>query len=225
MIDRPVRPASAEPPSTGAPPAPPAAELVFGAEMDRARAYADLLCTVGLLRGLIGPREPARIWDRHLLNCAQTAKLIPAGAQVIDVGSGAGLPGVPLQLARPDLHVTLVEPLARRTQFLAEVVHALELTVPVQRTRAENVAPASADVVVCRAVAPLTRLIPLVWPIIRPGGALIALKGATAQVEIEEAAPTLAEHGAGRASVVHHRTGTATATMVHVERPTTGRGA
>src|SRR6201990_2592092 len=105
----------------------PAAERVFGDQLPTAQRYAELLVTDGVVRGLIGPREAPRIWDRHLLNCATMTELIPSGASVIDVGSGAGLPGIVLAVARPELTMVLVEPLARRTAFLAEVVAELGL--------------------------------------------------------------------------------------------------
>ncbi|MEO3926420.1 16S rRNA (guanine(527)-N(7))-methyltransferase RsmG [Micromonosporaceae bacterium B7E4] len=118
------------------------ARTLFADRLPLAAAYAELLAGPGVLRGLIGPRETPRIWDRHLLNCAAVAELLPVGASVVDVGSGAGLPGIVLAIARPDLAVTLVEPLARRAVFLAEVVTALDLaeTVTVIRARAEELA-------------------------------------------------------------------------------------
>jgi 16S rRNA (guanine527-N7)-methyltransferase len=179
----------------GSPPGPlhvptdlvPAARALFGDRLDRASAYADLLATDGVVRGLIGPREAPRIWDRHLLNCAAIAELIPQRASVVDVGSGAGLPGIVLAVARPDLTVTLVEPLARRTAFLAEVVTALDLdrTVTVVRARAEEcVGRTPADVVTARAVAPLDRLTGWCLPLTALGGRLLALKGASAADEV-----------------------------------------
>src|SRR3954449_533182 len=145
------------------PPSPPTAEGVFASRTALAERYAELLATDGVVRGLIGPREAPRLWERHLLNCAVVAEMIPYGASVLDVGSGAGLPGIVLAVARPDLSVTLVEPLARRTTFLTEAVDTLGLgtTVTVVRARAEealrNGTP-TADVVTARAVAPLDRL-------------------------------------------------------------------
>lgn len=173
----------------GLPPGPlsaPAREI-FGERLDRAVAYANLLATEGVVRGLIGPREAPRIWDRHLLNCAVVADLIPKGASVVDVGSGAGLPGIVLAVARPDLTVTLVEPLARRTAFLAEAVTELDLdrTVEVVRARAEELAGSTpADIVTARAVAPLDRLAGWCLPLAAVGGRLLALKGASAADEV-----------------------------------------
>lgn len=173
-----------------APAPPPAAAEVFGSRLPAAARYADLLATDGVVRGLIGPREAPRLWDRHLLNCAVMSELIPSGASVIDVGSGAGLPGIVLAVARPDLSVVLVEPLARRTAFLAEVVTELGLddAVSVVRGRAEEVREAvdPADVVTARAVAPLDRLAGWCLPLTAPGGRLLALKGASASDEIAE---------------------------------------
>lgn len=177
------------------PPLVPVVTEVFGDRLPLAAAYADFLATEGVLRGLIGPREAPRIWERHLLNCAVVAELIPAGQVVLDVGSGAGLPGVVLAIARPDLTVGLIEPLARRSEFLHEVVAALGLTgsVTVRRARAEELASDDfvvgdrpADVVTARAVAPLDRLAGWCLPLARVGGRLLALKGASAAQEVAE---------------------------------------
>lgn len=165
------------------------AAVVFGAALDRATAYVRLLATDGTVRGLIGPREVPRLWDRHLLNSAALAPLIPTGARVVDVGSGAGLPGIPLALARPDITVALLEPLARRVTFLDECVDVLGLAnVTVVRGRAEE-GPArrslgGADVVTARAVAPLDKLAGWCLPLLRPGGRLLALKGSSAAEEL-----------------------------------------
>ncbi|BCJ53245.1 ribosomal RNA small subunit methyltransferase G [Actinoplanes sp. NBRC 14428] len=168
-----------------------AAESVFGERLALAGRYASLLATDGVVRGLIGPREAPRLWERHLINCGVMSEMIPIGASVIDVGSGAGLPGIVLAVARPDLTITLVEPLARRTAFLSEAVTALGLdaTVTVVRGRAEDLAggpPALADVVTARAVAPLDRLAGWCLPLAAVGGRLLALKGATADEEVAE---------------------------------------
>ncbi|MDY7087521.1 MAG: 16S rRNA (guanine(527)-N(7))-methyltransferase RsmG [Actinomycetota bacterium] len=167
------------------------AASVFGDRFGLAVDYARLLITDGVVRGLIGPREAPRIWERHLVNCAVVSQMIPIGASVVDVGSGAGLPGIVLAVARPDLRITLVEPLARRTAFLSEAVTALGLdtTVTVVRGRAEDVVdgpPAGADVVTARAVAPLDRLAGWCLPLARAGGRLLALKGASAASEAAE---------------------------------------
>ncbi|MGB2567741.1 16S rRNA (guanine(527)-N(7))-methyltransferase RsmG [Micromonospora citrea] len=186
------------------------ARTLFGDRLDLAAAYAELLATDGVVRGLIGPREAPRIWDRHLLNCAAVAERIAQGATVIDVGSGAGLPGLVLAIARPDLQVTLVEPLARRTSFLIEAVQHLGLAkmVRVFRGRADEAAsgetgvgPLSADVVTARAVAPLDRLAGWCLPLVVPGGRLVALKGSSAADEIAEHAATVERLGGGEPTV------------------------
>jgi 16S rRNA (guanine527-N7)-methyltransferase len=166
---------------------------MFRDRLPLARKYARLLVTDGVVRGLIGPREAPRIWDRHLLNCAAVAELIPAGARVIDVGSGAGLPGLVLALRRPDISMTLIEPMARRTAFLDEAVDRLGLgsTVTVLRARAEEAAVrrdslALADVVTARAVAPLDRLVSWCLPLTALGGRLLALKGSSAAEEVAQ---------------------------------------
>jgi 16S rRNA (guanine527-N7)-methyltransferase len=171
---------------------------VFGAGYDRAVDYEHLLRTAGVDRGLVGPREAGRMWERHLLNSAVIAPAIPTGSTLVDVGTGAGLPGIPLALARPDLTVVLVEPLLRRTVFLAEVIEALELDqVRVVRGRAEDLAgEVTGDAVTARAVAPLERLAGWCLPLARPGGSLLAIKGAQAEEELAAAAPGLARLGA-----------------------------
>ncbi|WP_328849151.1 16S rRNA (guanine(527)-N(7))-methyltransferase RsmG [Micromonospora zamorensis] len=188
----------------------PAALTLFGDRLDLAAAYAELLATDGVVRGLIGPREAPRIWDRHMLNCAAVAERIPSGATVLDVGSGAGLPGLVLAIARPDLTVTLIEPLARRTSFLIEVVERLGLakSVRVFRGRADEAAsgssgrdPISGDVVTARAVAPLDRLAGWSLPLAVRGGRLLALKGSSAAAEIEEHAEVVARLGGGEPTV------------------------
>ncbi|WP_346775897.1 16S rRNA (guanine(527)-N(7))-methyltransferase RsmG [Micromonospora sp. HNM0581] len=182
-----------------------AARRLFGVRVDVAAGYAELLATDGVVRGLIGPREAPRIWDRHLLNCAVVAELIPSRASVVDVGSGAGLPGLVLAIARPDLMVTLIEPLARRTAFLVEAVEKLGLTASVRvfRGRAEEAVAVSdavpADVVTARAVAPLDRLAGWCLPLTGTGGRLLALKGASASGEIAEHAEAVHRLGGGRA--------------------------
>jgi 16S rRNA (guanine527-N7)-methyltransferase len=155
--------------------------------------YAELLATEGVVRGLIGPREAPRLWDRHLLNCGVLAELVPQGSTVCDIGSGAGLPGLVLAIARPDVRVTLVEPLLRRTTFLTEVVEELELDrVEVVRGRAEELHGERAfDVVTSRAVAPLERLLTWSMPLVSPEGALVAMKGSSVQEEIDAAASVL----------------------------------
>jgi 16S rRNA (guanine527-N7)-methyltransferase len=190
-----------------APPAPEQARVLFGAVVDRVSAYAELLATEGTIRGLLGPREVPRLWERHLLNCAVVADLLPPAARIVDVGSGAGLPGIVLALVRPDTTVTLLEPLARRVAFLAECRERLDLeNVTVRRGRAEEPAVLAelggADVVTARAVAPLDRLAGWCLPLLQPGGQLLALKGEAVDEELADARPALARFGAGSTRVV-----------------------
>lgn len=171
-----------------APPPPPEAASLFGVRLPAARRFVELLAGPGAARGVIGPREIERLWHRHMLNSAVVAELITPGCRVLDVGSGAGLPGIPLALARPDLDVTLLEPMARRVVWLHEVVAELRLPVTVHRGRAEDPAVRSEcgdrDVVTARAVAPLSRLAGWCLPLLRPGGRLLALKGSGARDEV-----------------------------------------
>ena len=176
-----------------APPAPPVAAAVFGDALPAAERYVARLATDGVTRGLIGPREVGRLWERHVLNSAAVAEAVPSGARVVDVGSGAGLPGIPLGLARPDLSVTLVEPMARRVEFLTEAVDELAAVLgdrrwTVVRGRAEERSVVTAvgpvDVVTARAVAPLPRLVAWCGGLLRPGARLVALVGATAVAEL-----------------------------------------
>lgn len=163
--------------------------------MPAAQRYVDLLATLGVEWGLIGPREVDRIWERHLLNSLAVAPWTPRRALVIDVGSGAGLPGIPLALVRPDVIVTLAEPLLRRVRFLTRVVEDLDLggSVRVVRTRAEDHRE-TYDVVTCRAVAPLPRLLGWTAHLLGQSGVLLALKGEGAARELAEAAPELRRH-------------------------------
>lgn len=179
-------------------PIPPGADQLFPADRLRlVQDYADLLASDGVVRGLIGPREVPRLWSRHLFNCALLAEALPQGARVADVGSGAGLPGIVVALARPDLSVTLIEPLLRRTTFLEETVERLALThVAVRRDRAEALhGHARFDVVTARAVAPLERLVGWCMPLVEPHGALLAMKGSSAPEEVEGAADVLRKLG------------------------------
>jgi 16S rRNA (guanine527-N7)-methyltransferase len=191
-------------PAAATPPASPAAAAeVFGAALPAARRYVARLATDGVTRGLIGPREVARLWERHVLNSAAVAEAIPADARVVDVGSGAGLPGIPLGLARPDIALTLVEPMARRVEFLEEAVADLADDARpawrVVRGRAEDRAVVAAvgrvDVVTARAVAPLPRLVGWCRGLLRPGAQLVALVGSRALEELPGLLPEL--HAAG----------------------------
>ena len=189
-----------------APPPPAAVEKVFGSRFAEVVRYVELLATDGLTRGLVGPREVPRLWDRHVLNCAALTELIGPDEAVVDVGSGAGLPGIVLALARPDLHVVLVESLARRTAFLDECRVALRLeNVSVHRGRAEDrdtvAAVGRVDVVTSRAVAPLDRLAAWCLPLLRTGGRMLAVKGASAETEVEKYTGAVARLGGTRIEV------------------------
>jgi 16S rRNA (guanine527-N7)-methyltransferase len=182
-----------------------AAAAMFGGELARARRYAELLTGAGVERGVVGPAEAERIWDRHLLNCGAVARLIPTTSSLLDLGSGAGLPGIVLALLLPGANVTLLEPMARRVDFLTECVADLKLAnATVLRGRAEDLAGhVSADVVTARAVAPLDRLAGLMLGLMRPGGRALAIKGATAETELARSRPALARLGISDAKIVH----------------------
>jgi 16S rRNA (guanine527-N7)-methyltransferase len=180
------------------PPTPEAAAGVFGDALPAAERYVARLASDGVARGLIGPRELPRLWERHVLNSAAVAEAVPEGAHVVDVGSGAGLPGIPLGLARPDVRVTLVEPMARRIEFLEEVLSELpggDGRWRIVRGRAEERSVAGTvgpvDVVTARAVAPLPRLVAWCRGLMRPGTQLIALVGARALEELPGLVPQL----------------------------------
>lgn len=183
---------------------PPAARGIFGSVFPLAQRYANLLATEGIIRGLIGPREAGRLWDRHLLNCAVVAGLVPHPATLLDIGSGAGLPGIVLAMLLPDVQVTLLEPMARRVEFLDECRTSLGLrNVAVVRGRAEEVCgQVCADVVTARAVAPLGRLAGLALPLVRPGGMVLALKGQRAAAEADAAGPVLRRLGVSDVAVL-----------------------
>jgi 16S rRNA (guanine527-N7)-methyltransferase len=189
------------------PPLPGSAAGVFGAALATAESFAGVLATRGVEQGLIGPREVPRLWDRHLLNCAVVAELIDGRCQtLVDIGSGAGLPGLVLAMVRPDVMVTLLEPMERRCRFLAECVAELGLAnACVLRSRAEDAVRAGlarADVATARAVAPLPRLAELAVGLVRPGGMVLAIKGITAEEELADAGPVLRRIGAHGAEVV-----------------------
>ena len=192
-----------EEPGQELPDAPESARKVFGSNFDQAVRYAELLADAGVKRGLIGPREVPRLWERHILNCAVLGELLPAGASLCDVGSGAGLPGIPVALARPDVQITLLEPLLRRTTFLEEAVRELGLeNVTGLRGRAEEmIGKLSVDVVTARAVAPLDRLAGWGLPLLRPYGEMLALKGDLAEQELADHKAALVKLGAREWSV------------------------
>ncbi|GII80442.1 ribosomal RNA small subunit methyltransferase G [Sphaerisporangium rufum] len=187
------------------PQAPAVAREVFsGDAWPRAQAFAEMLAGPGVVRGLLGPREIPRIWDRHLLNCAVVAEAVPQGARLVDIGSGAGLPGLVLAIVRPDLQVTLLEPLLRRTIFLDECIRDLKLAnVQVLRGRAEEIAGSGEfDVASARAVAPLERLLSWAMPLLRVDGQLLAMKGERAAAELAEVRDQLPRYGAATAELV-----------------------
>jgi 16S rRNA (guanine527-N7)-methyltransferase len=187
-------------------PEPPEAarEVFTGDAWSKAEAFAELLAGPGVVRGLLGPREVPRIWDRHLLNCAVIAEAVPPDVRLVDIGSGAGLPGLVLAIVRQDISVTLLEPLLRRTVFLEECVEALKLeNVEVLRGRAEEFAGRREfDVVSARAVAPLDRLLKWSLPLLREGGELLAMKGERAAEELAEAETQLRSSGVRSAELV-----------------------
>jgi 16S rRNA (guanine527-N7)-methyltransferase len=179
--------------------APRAAEALFGSRIDRARRYAEILAGAGVERGLLGPREVDRLWDRHILNSAAVEELLGADERIADIGSGAGLPGIPLALARPDLRLTLIEPLLRRSEFLREVIDDLGLEIAIVRGRAEDRSVqqqvGEMDAVVSRAVASLDKLTKWSVPLLRAGGRMVAMKGERAEDEIQEHRRVMAAAG------------------------------
>ena len=193
---------------------------VFGDRADLAWRYHELLATRGTEWGLLGPREAGRLWSRHILNSAALAGLIPSGAAVLDVGSGAGLPGIPLAIARPDLSVTLLDSLLRRVTFLQQAVDELGLggQVLVRRARAEETSRRY-DVVVARAVAPLTKLVGWCEPLVGASGVLLALKGDGAEAEVKASATVLRRRAlTARVVVLDAGPGVPPATAVEVVR-------
>ena len=187
-------------------PAPQAAALCFADRLSIAQRYGEILAGSGIERGLIGPSEVDRLWERHILNSAAMAELFEPGERVVDIGSGAGLPGIPLAIARPDLSVTLVEPLLRRSEFLREAIEELGIEVAVVRGRAEDRTireeAGGRDAVVSRAVAPLDKLSRWSLPLLRAGGRMLALKGERAMDEVETHRRTLSSLGATEVRVV-----------------------
>lgn len=208
----PSRPPAESRPAPDPQPAPPlqgveleAARQLFGDRLELAKRYTEHLASSGIVRGLIGPREAPRLWERHVLNCAVVQELIPENAHVVDVGSGAGLPGLCLALARPDISMTLVEPLDRRVQWLNEVIDDLGLTnVTVSRTRAEQAKKElkNVDVVTARAVSALTGLVDITLPLLKGRGQLLALKGRSAQDEVDKAQKKFNRFGVRSAEVL-----------------------
>ncbi len=195
------------------PPPPAAVREIFGDKLAVVQRYAALLAGPGTDRGLMGPHEIDRVWERHILNCAVVAELVPGSCTLVDIGSGAGLPGIVLAILRPDLSVILVEPMLRRSVFLSECVADLGLSnVEVRRCRAEDLAREgrgappgrqfAADVVIARAVAPLRRLAGWAVPLVKPGGIVLAIKGDRAREELAEAQGVLRAMGVVRAEIL-----------------------
>ena len=202
------------------------ASEIFGEALSQAIAYVNLLVGPATVRGLLGPRESTRIWSRHVLNCAVVAGRLKPGDRVVDIGSGAGLPGIPLAIARPDVHVTLLEPLLRRATFLEEAVAELGMTnVTVLRSRAEEVATrVKGTVVTARAVAPLPVLLEWALPLTDVGGAVVALRGLSAADEVKDPSLTaLLKRWGGESPVVRTYPGVGDeTTTVEVRRRTLG---
>ena len=198
--------ASAQAPSNELGLPPEAASTIFGPRLIIARRYAETLANAAVQRGLLGPREVGRIWDRHLLNSAAIGELLDPGERIVDIGSGAGLPGIALAIARPDLQVILLEPLLRRSEFLNEVVVELGLHIEVVRGRAEERAVreriGEQDAAVSRAVAGLDKLTKWSMPLLRPDGRMLAIKGEHAPDEINEHRRVMEASGAVDVRVV-----------------------
>jgi len=198
------RQVTAGPPVGVAPPPPKAVRDIFGDRLATVERYVALLAGPGAERGLIGPREIDRVWERHVLNCAVVAELVPSPCTLVDIGSGAGLPGIVLAILLPDVSVILVDSMLKRSVFLAECAAELGLVnVEVHRGRAEDLAGVlSADVVTARAVAPLHQLVEWAAPLVRPGGTILAIKGARAADELAEARGLLRRLGVRRAEIL-----------------------
>ncbi len=207
MSDRPAdhAPRAESPTPEPLPPPPPEATTRFAPGiLARLQDYGQQLATSGVVRGLIGPREVSRLWDRHLLNCAALAEAIHDRETVADIGTGAGLPGLVLALVRPDLKIILVEPLERRCSFLHEMIkrYQLDPRVSVRRGKAHLIPACAADVVTSRAVASLDTLAGWCFPHLRVGGRLLALKGDRADEELATALPILSTWGADTEATV-----------------------
>ena len=200
---------------------PAAAAAIFGSGIDLARDYTQRLAADSETFGLLGPRELPKIWSRHVINSALLSELVPDGSLVADVGSGAGLPGIPMAIAQPNAHFTLIEPMERRANWLVSVVNDLGIkNVDVIRARAEEVSRTDFDIVTARAVAALDKLLKLLTPLTRGSNlkTVLALKGSRAPVEIAEAKPRLQRLGFGEPEIMTLGLGKApeTATVVRI---------
>lgn len=218
-------PGPSSPADVVVPDAPPIARDFLGDRFDVMSRYVEHLATTAIEYGLIGPRERETLWTRHVLNCAVLGELVGRDESLIDVGSGAGLPGLVVAIARPDVRTTLVEPLLRRSTWLSDVVADLGMdNVEVRRDRAESVTDLQADVVTSRAVARLDKLVGWSAPLVRPGGRIVAIKGETAAAELAENRAALTRLGIGDGRVVQCGAGVVdpptTAIMLDVETPT-----
>ncbi|OEX92148.1 16S rRNA (guanine(527)-N(7))-methyltransferase RsmG [Corynebacterium sp. Marseille-P4321] len=183
-------------------------DRIFGDRVALAEAYHESLATTAAQRGFIGPKEVDRLWERHILNCAVIAEAFGEGWKVADIGSGAGLPGIPLAIARPDLTITLVEPLLKRSTYLQEVVDELGLTnVTVVRGRAEDQPKAHFDAVTSRAVAPLGKLAGWSLPLVQGGGKMIAMKGESVGEELQRDAKDIEKAGGVDPEIIQVGTG------------------
>lgn len=175
-------------------PMPISAQAIFGSELPKAIQFAEMLASKSDELGLLGPRELPKLWSRHILNSAIVSRLLNSGERVADVGSGAGFPGIPMAIARPDVAFDLIEPMERRATWLQDVVRALDLNnVRVLRVRAEDVGVATYDVATARAVASTDKLLRLLVPLVRASsnGRVIAIKGQRVEEEISEAAKVI----------------------------------
>ncbi|WP_407345151.1 16S rRNA (guanine(527)-N(7))-methyltransferase RsmG [Pengzhenrongella phosphoraccumulans] len=196
----------------------------FGDSYPVLAQFSELLASQGVLRGLIGPHEVSRLWERHLLNSAAMVPFLPTQGRLIDVGSGAGLPGVVLAVMLPEVEVVLLDPMERRIDWLKEVVMELELSnVTIRRGRAEELhGELLVDAVTARAVAPMDRLGRMTMPLLLQGGVLVALKGRQAAAEVSKARSALKKLGAGVPEILEARTidGVESTTVVRVVRET-----
>ncbi len=201
-MEQPVGEAPSEPPQDVQRPA--GLDALFGDRTSLMERYVAHLADTGVSHGLIGPRERPRLWDRHVLNCAAVGELVPRDADVADVGSGAGLPGLVLAIARPDIRMTLIEPLLRRVTWLTDVLDDLGLdNVEIRRARAEQLwGEVEVDIVTSRAVARLEELARWSLPLLHPRGTMLALKGSSAPEELDRSRDRLHDLGAGDTDIV-----------------------
>lgn len=200
---------------------PAAARVLFGQRLAMAERFVAHLASTGVGHGLIGPREVPRLWERHVLNCAAVTDLLPGETRVADIGSGAGLPGLCLAIRRPDLRVVLIEPLLRRVTWLRSVVADLELAnqVEIRRGRAQECDDLRVPFVTARAVAPLAKLTAWSLPLLSPAGSLLAVKGRTAQAELDDVQAWLSRLGAkGRLLEVGREVLAEPTTVVRIDR-------